>query len=197
MGQRTAEITLGLLILGFAGTVSAGERRQAAPAALRVLVVDQAHIRPEVLRAAEDDAAAIFASAGVQLTWLDQPSAAGQSFDVTVKMANGMKPWMLPHNVGDLSLGFAAVEPTGDGIRGRLVWVFCDQVEVHAQHHHMQISRLSGLVMAHEIGHLLLPAGHSEAGLMRATWELRAGLLEYFDQAQVQEIRGRLASRMR
>jgi hypothetical protein len=29
-----------------------------------------------------------------------------------------------------------------------------------------------GLVMAHEIGHLLLPYGHSRTGLMRPSWDI-------------------------
>jgi hypothetical protein len=29
-----------------------------------------------------------------------------------------------------------------------------------------------GLVMAHEIGHLLLPYGHSRTGLMRPNWDI-------------------------
>jgi hypothetical protein len=156
--------------------------------------MNQARVRPEVLRAAEEDATAIFAATGVRLVWLDEASAANTPFDVTVKIAAGMKPSMLPNTtVGDLSLGFAAVKATGDGLRGQLAWVFFDQVETHAVQHHVQISRLCGLVLAHEIGHLVLPAGHSEQGLMRATWDLRSGLLQYFTDAQAAAIRTRLA----
>ena len=195
MGQRTAELALGLLVLGFAGKALAQEPAREGPAQLRVLVLNQAHVRPEVLRAAEDDAAAIFAAAGVQLLWLEQPSAVEQPFDVTVKIATGMKPSMVPNTaVGDLSLGFAAVNPTGEGLRGRLVWVFFDQVETHAERRHVLISRLCGLVIAHELGHVLLPAGHAEAGLMCGIWDLRAGLLQYFDQTQIREIRERLSA---
>jgi hypothetical protein len=157
--------------------------------------MNQAHARTEVLRAAENDAAAIFAAAGVQLVWLDEASASNHAFDVTIKIAAGVRPAMLPNTaVGDLSLGFAAVKATGDGVRGHLAWVLFDQVETHAEHHHIQISRLCGLVMAHEIGHLLLPAGHSAQGLMRATWDLRAGLLQYFTEPQMAAIRARLAT---
>lgn len=195
MGQRTCDVALGLLLVGFTGTALAGEPGQGAPATLRVLVINQAHIRPEMLRAAEDDAAAIFMAAGVQLLWLDQGTSGSRPFDVSVKIASGMKPAMVPNTaVGELSLGFAAVNPTGEGVRGRLVWVFFDQVEKHAQGHHLQISRVAGLVMAHEIGHLLLPAGHADAGLMGGTWDLRAGLLQYFDESQIREIRERLST---
>ena len=156
--------------------------------------MNQAHVRAEVLRAAEEDAGIIFAATGVHLVWLDEPSAANAPFDVTVKIAAGMTPAMVPNtSVGDLSLGFAAVAATGEGLRGHLAWVFFDQIETHAEQHHVHISRLCALVLAHEIGHLLLPAGHSERGLMRATWDLRAGLLQYFTESQADAIRTRLA----
>lgn len=195
MDQRTVGIALALWILGFAGTASAMDRKDVQSATFRVFVMNQANVRAEVLRAAEEDAAAIFAAAGVQLVWLDAAAATTTGFDVTVKIAAGMTPSMLPNTaIGDLSLGFAAVKPASAGLRGRLAWVFFDQVEPNAERHHMQASRLCGLVMAHEIGHLLLPAGHSEQGLMRATWGLRAGLLDYFTDSQADAIRARLAS---
>ena len=96
MGQRTGGVALGLWILGFAGTVTADELHQTPAAILRVLVVNEAGVRPEVVRAAEVDAAAIFAAAGVQLEWLDQESAHNVAFDMSVKMAAGMKPSLLP-----------------------------------------------------------------------------------------------------
>src|SRR5262249_24445479 len=147
MGRKTAGVVLGLSILGVAGTSRAGEAGQAEPNTLRVVVVNEARARPEVLRAAEEDAAAIFAPTGVRLAWLDQASGGNQPFDVTIKFARGMKLSMLPGTaVNDLSLGFAAVNATGEGVRGRLAWIFLDKVEIHADGHHIQLSRLCGLV---------------------------------------------------
>ena len=192
MGHRAAEVALGLFTLGFAGTALACEPPR--PVTLRVLVLNQAHISLDVLHEAEDDASAIFTTAGVDLVWLDRTTSPHQPFDVTVKIATGMTPAMLPREVTDTTLGFAAVNRGAEGRRGRLVWVLFDQVETHAERRHVRIGLLSGLVMAHEIGHLLLPAGHSETGLMRATWDLRAGVLEYFDERQAREIHDRLIS---
>ena len=75
MSQRTGEVALGLWILGFAWTVTADELHQMLAATPRVLVLNQAGVRAEVLRAAESDSAAIFVKAGVQLVWLDQALA--------------------------------------------------------------------------------------------------------------------------
>jgi hypothetical protein len=194
MGQKTAGIVLGLSILGVGGTALAGEPGRVEPKLLRVFVVNQAHARPEVLRAAEDDVVTMFNRTGVRLGWLDEAAAVNQPFDVTIKITTGMTPAMLPNTaVGDLSLGFAAVNATGQGLRGRIAYVFFDQVETHAGDHHIDVSRLCGLVMAHEIGHLLLPAGHSDQGLMRGTWDLRSGLLEFFSKAEANAIRRNLA----
>ena len=193
MGQGTRKVALGLWILGFAGTVSADEPQQKQLATLMVLVVNQAGVHAEVLRAAEKDAAAIFAGTGVHVVWLDQGAAGNEPFDVTVKIAAGMKPSALPRNVDDLSLGFAAVKAAGEGLRGKLVWVFFDQVEIHAERHHVDISRLCGFAMAHEIGHLLLPAGHSDRGVMQATWDLHFGLPDHFTEPQAGAMRTRLA----
>jgi hypothetical protein len=196
MGKKAGTVALTVWILGFAVTASADDHQQAEGHNLRVLVLNQAQVPTEVLRAAEEDAAAIYAAAGVRVIWLEpieDGSEQGRPFDVAVKIAGGMKSSMRPPGVGDLSLGFAAVKSEGEGRRGRLVWVFFNEVEIHAGRHHIMPSRLCGLVMAHEIGHLFLPAGHSEQGLMRAAWDLRSGALDYFTAAQTTEIHTRLA----
>jgi len=58
-----------------------------------------------------------------------------------------------------------------------------------------------GHAMAHEIGHLLLPYGHSPTGLMRAEWEakdlrLAANRQLNFTSEQAELMRGRLLARI-
>lgn len=191
MDYRTWGLVSGLWILGLAGTASADDIRQAEVPTLRVLVLNQAGVRAEVVRAAEHDAGSIYSAAGVRVVWVEQTGGPTQAFDVAVKIV-GTKLGNLPNAVDDLTLGFAAVNSTAEGQRGRIVWVLFDRVEAHAARRHIQISRLCGLVIAHEIGHLLLPAGHSEHGLMQATLELRCGWLQYFTEPQADAIRTRL-----
>ena len=48
---------------------------------------------------------------------------------------------------------------------------------------------LLGKVLAHEIGHLLLPAGHSDRGIMRAEPDLRFGSVPAFTREQAALLR--------
>jgi hypothetical protein len=55
---------------------------------------------------------------------------------------------------------------------GHLVYVFGSQVELVAAEYHMDKTALLAAVIAHEVGHVLLPHhAHSPSGLMRANWE--------------------------
>jgi len=55
--------------------------------------------------------------------------------------------------------------------RGWLATVFSDRIDQAAERVGVEPGALLGLVVAHEVGHLLLGSGyHGEAGLMRAEW---------------------------
>jgi hypothetical protein len=92
-----------------------------------------------------------------------------------------------------------------------MAYIFYDRVERVAQTH-LNASREPGTddmyavivlahAMAHEMGHLLLPYGHSSTGLMRADWnakDLRLaedGRLN-FTSEQAELIRGQLLARI-
>ena len=50
--------------------------------------------------------------------------------------------------------------------------IFYDQVAHVGSRYHWPITDLLALTMAHEIGHLLLPApAHSDQGIMRGEWD--------------------------
>ena len=94
------------------------------------------------------------------------------------------------------AMGFAVRDSNDETGPGGMAFVLFDRVENSASSHHVSISRVLGQVIAHELGHLLLPGHrHSERGIMRAAWNLRSGLLEYFTPAQAESIQRRLASR--
>jgi hypothetical protein len=69
----------------------------------------------------------------------------------------------------DLQLGFATFDVATR--RGVLATIFHDRVQTVAQRAALDYHLLLGRAIAHEVGHLLLPAkGHSASGLMRAIW---------------------------
>jgi hypothetical protein len=66
-------------------------------------------------------------------------------------------------------IGYAAVPTHG---MGRIAYVIHERIRTNAAAVGMREAHLLGLVMAHEIGHLLLPGlGHAQSGLMRRQME--------------------------
>jgi len=171
----------------------------ASPPVVGVLVSNRANLRPEMLKAAEDDAATIYRVAGVQMTWVNvRPTDVGYDYavDFIVMIVSGKEAGRMAARSDQDAMGFATRDSNDEAGRGGMAFVLFDRVEDSASSHHVSISRVLGQVIAHELGHLVLPGNsHSERGIMRAKWNLRSGLLEYFTTAQAEIIRRRLAPR--
>ena len=58
-----------------------------------------------------------------------------------------------------------------------LVYVYRDRIEAVSQKADIPVSVILGTVITHEIGHLLLPRGHSALGIMRGEVDLRGWTL--------------------
>ena len=74
------------------------------------------------------------------------------------------------------------------------VFVFAARAKLLAEANHQNLGALLGHVMAHEVGHLLLPAGHTSTGLMRASLNVQLasqGVL-WFSPRQAVQIRASL-----
>ena len=54
-----------------------------------------------------------------------------------------------------------------------------------------------GDVMAHELGHLILPPGHSSTGIMRPSINMTSRRVETFTAAEASEMRARLRQGVR
>ena len=64
------------------------------------------------------------------------------------------------------------VAPSTNEERGINVWIFYFRIKSYSANLGMHASQLLGHVMAHELGHLLLPYGaHVVAGVMRPEWD--------------------------
>jgi hypothetical protein len=74
------------------------------------------------------------------------------------------------------------------------VYVHYDRVHALARHHKEQPGWFLGVVIAHELGHILLPrAGHTEIGVMVPTLSPLPKVPPAFTHLEAQSIRARLA----
>ena len=111
-----------------------------------------------VLEDAQEEVTRIFADAGLAVRWTDTaPRFTVNIVPQVLGYARAASPVM----------GVAQRRPNGS-----LVQVFFKQVHDFARVYHVDLSTMLAYVIAHEIGHLLLPGyGHSPAGLMQAGWD--------------------------
>jgi hypothetical protein len=194
---RTASMVLATLWTT-AGHVA---EAQLPPLPLRVAIYDYAALPPPVLNRAKEVAAKTYGRISVSLEWLDGPQIAAVLPTNTATCPDSPTPLIHlrllrrsanPHRpAGDL--GFAVSS-------GRLASVLVERVEYVAQSKRQEIGDLLGVVMAHEIGHLLLPPdSHSPMGIMAPRVDLF--LIEHggpsFDDRQAPIIRARIASMSR
>ena len=129
---------------------------------MAVAICDARQVPPEVVASAERIASDVYGAIGVALEWTDAGCAAGDH-SLTVNVIASKASTV---DVTDLTLGFA--EP-GTSV----ATVLYDRVVAFARRYHVKREVLLGYVIAHEIGHLLLPPNsHSWQGVMRAVINL-------------------------
>jgi hypothetical protein len=142
-----------------------------------VLVDDRAQVPPWTMDQAAKEAARIYRHAHVKLEWraLPDPRGAASSNglvtspgDFTVRLivqarfegATGAPSQFVLGAAPSLALGC-----------GGIVYLFFDQVMGMARVQRVASALVFGTAVAHEIGHVLLGRGHSNEGLMRASWK--------------------------
>jgi hypothetical protein len=146
---------------------------------VRIRILDYAPIANDVLAQAQQRVTDIYKIIGVQVWWqatvrpLD-PSTSGadtltepSEFVLIVLSPNMSRRMKVARDV----VGMAIVPPQGGG---RIAYVLFDRVTRVARAARSDVTDVLGRVMAHEIGHLMLPDGsHSGSGLMRADWNIK------------------------
>jgi len=136
-----------------------------------VLIHNDAGVPPDILEKARQLASSVFHDAGAGVIWMDAAAFArslpvqpeerrafvGSVMQVRI-MSRSMRKAMA---VRDDSLGMA--------IPGaRFAWIAFDKLRDSAYRAHIDVGDALGYVIAHEIGHSLLPANaHAATGLMR------------------------------
>jgi hypothetical protein len=160
------------------------------PLTINVVVIDEVGVPAATKRQAQEKASRIFKGLGMTLVWL--PAEAPPAGSLIVKIVGaplgqkGKNPTVL---------GIAARSKEG---RGGIAWLYHRRIAELAQALSLDVSQMMGHVVAHEMGHLLLPHGsHSMAGLMKGEWDTRQAVLASmgaltFDEDQAATIRARL-----
>ena len=154
------------------------ERREAT---IVLHVVNFAALSRDVLDPARDRVAKVYESIGVRTVWVDSEQAVEKHLDgglhlTVILLAREM--------VGISDDAFGRAHP---GI-GR-AYIFCNRVASMPGPKFFAIQL--GAVIAHEVGHLLLPEkGHSRSGIMRAEMDVKHAIqLQSFDKSQADSIR--------
>jgi hypothetical protein len=173
---------------------------QPAPLPLTVAVYDYAGLPPPVLERAKDVATAIYGRIGVSLAWLaGWPVAAAGP---TNPAACPDSPTPLIH-LRLLGRSVNPRRPTGDlGFAvsgGTLASVLVERVAYVAKRKSLDVGDLLGVIIGHEIGHLLLPPDSHSTGIMSPRIDLF--LIDHggpsFDQREASMIRARITAMSR
>ena len=177
MARRTATWTI-LVALTLTATGRAEEPLDRAPLAVTIRTYDYARVQPERVALAQAFVARIYADIGVSIRWADTvdalsvlagalhvvPVIGPRDLVVMIQDPAISRWWPLGSNI----VGFAAAEHDA---AGRIAYVLFDRVRHVAEWSQRREADVLGLVMAHEVGHLLGGA-HSSVGLMRAEWPI-------------------------
>ena len=183
-----------MLATGVAAAQDAG-----SPAALtvRVHVLNRAKVEARDWKFAESVVTTIYRKAGVKMVWDDdgiETPAADRLVDLTILVVSGhaSKAAAGSFDLAPEVLGFV---PSGATNRGRLVYILEDRVRALSPPSRHVYSALLGRVLAHEVGHVLLPFNsHSLTGIMRERMDVTSRQPEFFTDAQAAVIRARLIS---
>ena len=144
---------------------------------LTVMVYDYSGIEPQTLAYAEGVVSSVFHLAGIEIEWAE-PEIITDSDMLHVNLLS--TDMVGPFSASKETVGFA----TPGSLAANAMY---DRICVIARGRRLRCGLLLGYVMAHELGHLLLPAhSHSETGLMRASLdvELAADKKLQFTSAQ-------------
>ncbi len=137
---------------------------------MNVAVCNLDGVREPIVAEAKAETELVYRVAGVTIVWRDCDA-------LPIGAELERNPWFIvrlrtgkpPATVGPASLdvmGRAFVEAAG----GYMADAYFQAIEATSERHRGDSGVLLGFVMAHELGHLLLGAGHTPDGVMQAAW---------------------------
>jgi hypothetical protein len=144
---------------------------QLAPLPLPVAIHDYAALPPPVVKRAKGVATTIYGRIGVSVKWLDESQVAAEL--PTAPCPDSPTPLIHLRLFGR---SLHSRRPPGDlGFAvsgGTLASVLVERVKHVARSNSLDVGDLLGVVMAHEIGHLLLPPDSHATGIMAPKLDL-------------------------
>jgi hypothetical protein len=194
MAKTLRKVTMALAVSAALLTARAATAADAPERATIVLHVDNfANLLPDHLNDAEKVARRIYAMAGIQTLWRH-----GREEAPTVEGAIQLKVLLLSREMGERKIAADRVGATvlGQAAKGcGRAYIFTHRVAALAARNRLYLADVLGRVIAHELGHLMLPENsHSATGIMMAGLDMRANADATFTPDQVVAIRQTLAS---
>ena len=198
-------LTLGFLLLFPLPILAAQDAIEPRGDTITVRIWDRVQIDAGILEHAKQVTENLFQPMGIEIRWVDcfaDPTPQNQRCispagpnDISVRIHRRSTEHR--QRLGQEIAGVALPSPLNGG--SGFIQVFFDRLEEISQDRKGEapLGLVLGLTIAHEIGHLLLPYGHSPTGLMRADWNAKDldlaldGRLN-FTSAQAELIRGQL-----
>jgi hypothetical protein len=154
---------------------------------ITIRIYDYAHVPPQFIEEAQEQVTDVYAAIGVQTEWAQtvrptEPRMYSPERDPGELLINILSPAMSRRMaVAEETVGLAAVT-LFDG--GTIAYVLFDRISEVAITSATSPATVLGVVIAHELGHLLLPHGsHSRTGLMRP--KLNAGDFKVVNRRQL------------
>ena len=157
-------------LMSFTSTTTCG-RSAVSQVTLNVAVCDLGGIPASVIEHAERDAAYVFRAMDVEIHWLS-------CAEMNVEDARMRTDFIIRVRVGGsvTTPGLASLDLMGRTFlnaegAGYIADIYYARIqELTRQYPFASSDRVLGYTMAHELGHLLIGAGHGATGIMRGPW---------------------------
>ena len=128
-----------------------------------LLAVNEAAVASNVLTVARAEATRIYHAFGITLVWTETDEG-GVAYRFVVKI--------IPRALKGIRGGAIGVAPGTNETRGTVAYAFYDRIQNVTRTIGADLGLILGHVIAHEVGHLLLPYdAHAKSGLMRGGWD--------------------------
>ncbi len=154
----------GLALCAGLGPWQSAQAQISGPSTVRVVLHDDAGVPAETVDRARQEVSRVFHKSNIPFAWIGTDACEGSCLRIRI----------VSKSLGGKSSNrqVVGIAPGTKELRGKLAYVFYDRIRLYSAELGLDASQMLGHVIAHELGHLLLPYdAHSVAGVMRAGWD--------------------------